>query len=175
MPVTRQQKEKILQELVSHFKEAKAVIFTEFRGLTMLETEDLREKLREQKIDHKVAKKTLIQKASKETGFPDIDAGTLEGPISVSFGYEDVILPCKLLSTFAKAHPTIQIRGGFIEGKLLNREEIQKLASLPSKEQLIAQFVGTLKAPMNGFYGILHGTLQKFVLTLNAVKEKKTS
>lgn len=175
MPVTRQKKEAILQELISHFKRAKAVVFTEFRGLTMLETEELREKLREKAIDHKVAKKTLIQKASKETGFPDLDADSLEGPISVSFGYEDVILPCKILSTFAKVHPTIQIRGGFIEGKLLSREEIQKLAALPSREQLIAQFVGTLKAPINGFYGVLHGTLQKFVLTLNAVKEKKNA
>lgn len=175
MAVTRQKKEQVLQDLISRFGKAKAVVFTEFRGLGVKEFEGLRDTLRKSNIDLRVAKKTLIQKASKETGFPEIHESALEGPISVAFSYDDPISPCKLLHTFSKSHEALQIKGGFIEGKLLLRDEIQRLAMLPSREQLLAQFVGTLKAPINGFYGVLHGTLQKFVLVLNALKDKKAA
>ena len=172
MPITRGQKEELLADLIEKFKKAKAVVFSDYRGLSVKNMSKLRSVLREKGIDYLVAKKTLIKKAAAEAGLPEIPAENLEGPISVAFSYEDEILAAKLLGEFKREHEQIKLRSGVMEDDLLDAAGVEVLSNVPSKEASVAQMIGLFKAPVSGFYSILHGTLGGFVRVLKGTSEK---
>lgn len=175
MALSKEQKAELLKQLVDKFTKAKSVSFSDYRGLTVTEMQGLRTKLREKGIEYKVAKKTLMRLACKEAGIKEIPAEALEGPVGAAFGYEDEVAPFKVISTFSKEAKKLQLLGGIMEGAPLSKAEAGELAQLPSKEELLAKLVGSLKAPISGFHGVLHGVMRKFVATLDAVREKQES
>ena len=133
---------------------------------------DLRNKLREQGIDYQVAKKTLINLAVKDTKVADFDATKLEGAIAVAFSYEDEVAAAKTIKQYSKDEDKVQIVAGIMEGKLLSKEEVEQLASLPSKQELYAKVVGTMNAPVSGFVRVCAGPLSAFARVVGAYKEK---
>lgn len=116
-----------------------------------------------------VAKNTLLQKAM--TDIKEIE--DLEGPTGTIFAYSDVVAPLKEVAKAIKQFALPTIRFGLLEGQVLNGEQILKIASLPTREVLIAQFVGGLKAPLFGFHRALSWNLQKLVMTLSEIQKKK--
>lgn len=172
MAITRQKKEEIFSDLVEKFKKAKAVVFSDFRGLSVKNMSQLRKDLMEKGIDYFVAKKTLIKKAAQEAGLPEIPAANLEGPVSVAFSYEDEILAAKLLAEFKKEHEQVELRGGVMENDLLDKAGVKRLSQVPAKEVSIAQMIGLFKGPVSGFHGVLNGTLTGFMRVLKAASEK---
>lgn len=174
MAVTRTQKEEILKELIELFQKAKCILITDHRGLKVQESEKLRKSLREKGLTFKVAKKTLMDMAAQENGLPVVIRNNFDGAVSLTFSSDDEIVACRVLHTFSKEHENLKICGGFLNGQLLPREEIQKLALLPSREQLLGMCVFTMKAPLNQFHGILHGVLQKFVIAVKAIEQKNS-
>ncbi|MDU3324226.1 MAG: 50S ribosomal protein L10, partial [Escherichia coli] len=113
--------------------------------------------------EYKVYKNNLVTLAAKELGIEGLDS-YLEGPVSIAFGYEDATAPARVLHTFAKDHKKLELKAGMVEGTLYNKEEVEKLATIPSKEVLIAKLLGSFKAP-----------LSNVAYLLNAIKEKKES
>lgn len=173
MPVTRKQKEETLASLINSFKEAKAVVFTQYQGTNVKDIKLLRKKLRDQNVSFKVARKTLMKLAAKERGFAEIPADFLQGPIGLAFGMGDEIAPAKVLHEFGKDHETIKMTGALFEGKLISAASIKALASLPGKEVLFGKLVGLLKSPISGFHSVLHSLLRNFVHVLGEVQKKK--
>lgn len=174
MAITKEKKSQILKDLEEKFSRAKAVYFAENKGLSVKNVTDLRRSLHEQGVDFVVAKKTLMKLAAKNTNLPELSDDVLPGPIAAVIGYDDVVIPSKLVKDFAaKAEEKVALTGGVLDGKVLSRAEAVQIASLPSKEQLLAQLVGSMKAPISGFHGALHGLLGKFVRTLEAVRAQK--
>ncbi len=174
MPVTKAKKSEILKSLDTKFGKAKAVYFADYRGLTVKKVTELRKKLKTDGIDYVVSKKTLYQIALKNNHLPEAPKNVLEGPVGAAFGYGDVVAPVKALYEFSKtSEDTFKILGGLVDGRFITKAEALQLATLPSKEQLLGQLVGTMKAPISGFHGALAGVLRKFVYALNAVKDKK--
>lgn len=173
MPKTRQQKEKTVKELADGLKRAKSVVFTSFSGLSVADSRDLRNKLRNEQVEFEVSKKTLLKKAlsGRELEISAIDE--LKGNIGVAFGLADEVAPAKIIAAFNKAHDQLKIEGGILENKFLSREKIKELALLPSKLELLAKLVGTIKAPISGFVNVMAGNLRGLVNVLNAIKEKK--
>lgn len=175
MALTKQQKEQILEELVQKFKDSKSVIFTEYRGLDVKKISELRNQLREKNIEYKIAKKTLIQLASKEIGIKELPDNVLEGPVAIAFSYEDQLIVASLLDKFAKKNKEIKLLGGILDGKVIDADTVNQLALIPSKEELIAKLLGSMNAPISGFVGVSNNVVSGFVRILNGLKEKKES
>ncbi len=173
MPLTREQKEELVKQMTEKMKEAKSVVFAEYKGLTVEDMDTLRAKMREQGVSFQVAKKTLMRLAAKEARYEEIPDEVIEGAVGVAFGMEDEVAAAKLLHNFAKDNDNLKLRGALFEGKVLGKDKTKELALIPGKEELLAKFVYLLKAPVQGFHGVLHNTVGGFVRVLNAVKEKK--
>jgi len=174
MAKTRQQKETSLQTLVAQIQSAKAVVFANFQGLKVKESEELRTLCRKENITYIASKKTLVARALKEVGF-DADARAFEGGVSIACGTTDEVAPAQIVATFAKKHEAVRIFGGVLEGVFINADKVSALAQLPSKQQLLDILVGTLNAPISGFVNVLAGNIRGLVTVLNGVKEKKVA
>lgn len=172
MAKTKVQKEAQVEALVSNMKEAKAAVFANFQGLTVQETEALRAACRENGIIFTASKKTLVQRALDEAGI-EADARNFDGGVGVAFGMNDEVAPAQILAKFAKDHELLTLFGGVLEGAYIDAAKVEALSKLPSKEQLYAQLVGTLNAPISGFANVLAGNLRGLVTVLGAIKEQK--
>jgi len=170
MAKTKQKKEELLKNLKAKLADSKSIVFANFTGLSVKDTEDLRAKCREAEVEYLVAKKTLLKKALEEAGF---EVPKLEGEISAAFSVKDEVIAAKVLDTFAKGHEQIKFLAGILENKMIDAEEVKGLAKLPSKDELFAKMVGSIKAPISGFVNVLSGNLRGFVNVLNAIKESK--
>ena len=173
MPITRQEKEKIVQGLSDKFSRAKSIVFLGFQGLTVKEDGELRNKLRSENIDYKVARKTLIKRSLKEIKIESVDDINLEGPVGAAVCYDDEVAPARLANEYAKTNKKLKLLGGFISNKYLDATEIKALSLLPGKDQLRAQLVGTINAPVSGFVNVLAGNLRGLVNVLKAVSDNK--
>lgn len=173
MPLSKDQKEGLVKQMVDQMKDAKAVVFADYQGLSVEDMKDLRKKLREKGVEFKVAKKTLIRIAAKEAGFDELSDEIIEGPVGAAFGMEDEIAAAKIIYGFGKENKNLKLRGSIFEGRVLSVAETVELAQLPGKEELMAKFVYILKSPLSGFHGVLNNTIAGFVRVLNAVKEKQ--
>ena len=173
MAKTKEQKKDAVQLLKKRLTDANATVFTNFDGLTVMETNELRNILRKEKIKYTVAKKSLLKVALKDINIEGIDVDALEGGLGMASGFSDEVLPAKLLDTFAKKHEAVKLIGGIFNGKFINTKEVIALAKLPSKQELFAKLVWLVQYPTSGFVNVLAGSLRSFLYTLNAIKEKK--
>jgi len=173
MAKTRQQKETSVKDLAERMQAAKAVVFANFQGLKVSESEELRAKCREQQVDYLASKKTLLKRALSEAGY-DQDAKAFEGGVAVVLGREDEIAAAQVTDKFARDHEVATIYGGIFEGKFIDAAKVKELAKLPTKPELYAKLVGTINAPVSGFVNVLAGNLRGLVQVLNAVKESKS-
>jgi len=163
MNKNRQIKEAKVAEIREKLQQAKAVVLSDYQGLTVEEDTQLRKGLREAGVEYKVYKNNLVVLAAKELGIEGLEE-YLEGPVSIAFGYEDATAPARILNNFAKDHKKIELKAGIVDGAVYNKVEIEKIATIPSKEVLIAKLLGSFKAP-----------LSNVAYLLNAIKEKKES
>lgn len=174
MAKTKLQKQEMLRDLTVRIEKSKSIVFAEFSKLGVKQSEDLRKKLKAENSECLVAKKTLLGIALKEKSFEGMDLDKVKGQVSVVFGYEDEVAPAKIVNEFKKANQDVMtFVGGILEGKFINGERVQALATLPSKQELYAKIVGSINAPVSGFVNVLAGNLRGLVVALNAIKEKK--
>ena len=158
-------------EIQGKLAKAHAVILADYRGLTVAELTELRRALRAQQMEMKVYKNRLVRQALKGT-VEGLD-GQLTGPTAVTFSYGDPVAPAKILATFAKAHAKLQLKGGLVEGEVVDKLKVTQLAALPSREELLTKLVFVLDSPITGLVRVLNGTLQGLPNVLNRIKEKK--
>lgn len=173
MPLTKSQKTELVAELVEKIKEAKAVVFADYKGLSVSDIDGLRKDLREHGVTFQVAKRTLIKIAAKEAGFEEIPDDVLEGPVGAAFSMADEISAAKLIFKFGKKNENLKIRGALFEGRVLSPADAKALAQLPSREELVSKFIYLVKYPIQGLHGALSNTVSGFVRVLNAIKEKQ--
>ena len=173
MTVVREEKKQAVEELHKKFSTSKVAILVEFTGLSVSEITDLRNDLRKAKGELKVVKNTLARRAVEGTGLSgSVDAFT--GPIAVTFGYEDPVSPVKVLKKFgSKVKGKTKLKVGIVEGVLVDTDEINRVADLPSKEVLLSTLVGRLQSPMTGLVMGLQGIIRQVVYVLSAIQEKK--
>jgi len=173
MPKTRIQKEKIVSDLTENLKKAKSLVFVNFNKLKVKEVEQLRKKCRKENVGYMVAKKTLMNIAFKNAGIKEVDVKNFTQETAVVLGYGDEVAPAKVIADFSKEHEALYAFGGVLEGKLVDREMILTLAKLPTRDELLAKVVGSIKAPVSGFVNVLAGNLRNLVYVLNAIKDTK--
>lgn len=173
MAKTRLQKADDVARIAEKFKGMKAAAFAQVSGLTMPQADDLRKKARTVGVEVFIAKKTILNLAAQAAGVQDLDTRVLEGSIITAIGSRDEVSAAKVLMEFRKTNEALVMVGGVLEGKGINAKEVNFLASLPTREQLLSQLVGSLNAPVSGFVNVLAGNLRGLVTVLDKVRAQK--
>lgn len=174
MPKSKAQKKGILKDLNEKIEKSKSIVLASFDALGVKDNEELRRNLKQEKGEYYVSKKTLLNLAFKNNKLDDLNIKELPGKIAVVFAYEDEISPAKVVFNFRKTHEgKIDFIGGIWEGRVINKEEVEKIANLPSKTELYAQILSSLNAPLSGLLNVLAGNLRGLVRVLQAVADNK--
>lgn len=155
------QKEEIVSKLAEELKDAKLILLTDYRGITVEDVTKLRKDVREANAEYKVIKNNIVKRALEANGESGLD-DLLEGPTAVVISKEDYLSPAKAIYNFTKDHDFYKIKGGIVEGKVMTAEEIITLAKLPSRQELLAKLAGALL-----------GNITKLAVALDAVKSQK--
>ena len=158
---TLKAKEAVVSEIKESFDGAQTIVFYDYRGLTVEQVTELRKQMREAGFEYKVLKNTMIKRAVAALGIEGVD-DVLEGPTAVAVGKNDPVAPARILNDFVKKVKKTEIKGGIVFGKAASLQQIEYLATLPSKEQLIASLMS-----------VINGVTSKFVRTLEAIRVQK--
>jgi large subunit ribosomal protein L10 len=143
----REEKVAFVAEVADKLGRSRSTIVTDYRGLTVAEITELRKNLRAAGIEYRVMKNTLTRRATAQSNTQVLDV-YLEGPTAVAFSYDDAVAPAKVLNDFAGTHKALEIKGGLVEGKLVDADGVKELASLPSREGLLSMLLSVLQAPV---------------------------
>jgi len=169
MALTKEQKQKVLDDLKEKIAKQKAMLLVGITGLKVKDIADLRRKLKVADGSLKVAKKTLIERVLKENKL-DFDKKDYTEELALAFSFKDEILPAKTVYEFSETNPELKILGGFFEGKFLESEKVIELAKLPTKEQLLARLVGSISAPMSNLVSVLEANIKGLITVLAKAK-----
>lgn len=151
-------KKQAVEEIKATLTKAVAGVFVDYCGLTVEQDTKLRNKLREANVEYKVVKNTLTRFAANEIGLEGLDE-ILNGPTALAISETDEVIAAKVLAEFAKENEALEIKSGFLEGKVVSVDEVKKLADTPSREVLIAKLMGSMNSPI----AALARTLQALV------------
>jgi large subunit ribosomal protein L10 len=149
-----------------------AALLTEYRGLKVQELGELRASLRGSSTEYRVLKNTLTSIAVRQVGYDGL-VPLLEGPTAVAFVHGDPVQAAKDLAEFARTHPALVVKGGVLDGKLLDADEVRRLATLESREVLLARIAGLLQAPLQRTVGLLAAPLRQVATMTSALRDQK--
>lgn len=156
------EKENIIDGIAQQIKDSQSCIVVDYKGLTVAEDTELRSKFREAGVVYKVYKNTMVRRAAEKVGgmekFNKVD---LVGSNAFAFGVDDAVMPAKIIRNFAKTHPNLEFKMGYVEGEYYDAEKLSQLANIPSREELIAKLLGSFKAPMSNFVYMLSALADK--------------
>jgi large subunit ribosomal protein L10 len=168
-----EQKQTVVAEVAKEVAGAQAIVLAENRGMAVAAMTQLRAKARASGVYFKVVKNTLVRRAVADTPFASL-ADKMVGPLAYGIG-SDPVAVAKVLNDFAKGNEKFVIAGGAMPGQLMSAKEISALASLPSREELIAKLLGTMQAPIVKLVRTMNEVPGKFVRTLAAVRDAKAA
>ena len=156
------EKQAVVAAMVQQMRDAKAGVFVDYKGITVEADTKLRSDMRENNVHYAVIKNTLTRRAADELGFNELDP-ILNGTTALALSTEDPIAPCRMVGNFIKNNPKLPytVKGGFVEGKVVDVATIMALSELTNKEQLIATVLGTLNAPIAALARVLNAIAEK--------------
>lgn len=169
----KEEKKRVVEELKEKLEKSKSFFLTDFSGLNVEEINQLRKELKSNGIEYKVVKNTLLRLAVKDLGL-DLVTDYLEGPTGVAFGYNEPILPAKILHNFKKKTEKPKIKVFWIEKELFQADKFEDFATLPTRDELLTLIFGCFKSPLVNLVGTLDGILREFVGTIEAIVKSKS-
>lgn len=167
MAMTRVKKEQLVADYAEKLARSEAVILANHQGLNVAQISELRHRLRAVGTGFQVTKNTLLRRALEEAKLPDVDA-LLEGPTAAGFCYQEVQRPIQVLVQYTREASPFAIRGGLLGQRLLSREDVNRLAALPSREILLSQALSAFQSPLRGMVNVLSGSLRGLTTVLKA-------
>ena len=165
-------KKKITEDLHDRFTRSAIIVVTDYKGLDVSAMNDLRRKLRAEEVEYQVAKNSLLVRAANDTEAALIREH-FKGPSAIAISYKDPVAPAKVLTQFAKENDKLEIKVGVLNGKVLDGNAIKALASLPSREVLLAQLLATLNAVPTSFVRALAEIPRSLLNVLTAIRDQK--
>lgn len=166
------EKEKVVAVLSERLGKAKGLYLTDFTGLDVASMTELRRRLAEAHVEYIVVKNTLARRALAGSAYEAI-AEDLAGANAIALSGDDVVAAAKILTDFARDRDKPKIKAGVIEGQVVSMDDIRRIAELPPREVLLAQLIGSARAPLAGLVYTLNGLLAKFVRTVDALRASK--
>jgi len=172
-------KQAIVADLKEKLSTAKGAVLTSYSGLTVAQDTQLRRKLREAGVSYNVVKNTMTRIAAKEVCLDGLTQ-YLEGTTALAVSFDDAVAPAKVISEFIKVNKLdqeqkLEVKAGLVEGQIIDAAGVKALASLPSREVLIAQVLAGMQSPIAGLVNVLQGTIRNVVYVLDAVRQQKES
>ena len=172
-------KEVIVEKLKEQLSSAKGAVFTTYTGLTVAQDTELRRELRAAGVSYHVVKNTMLRRAADALGLEGLDSH-LEGTTSFAFSSDDAVAPATVIGGYIKKNKLddkgiLSVKVGTVEGKVIETAEVQALASLPSREELVAKLMGSMNAPISNTVNVLQGVIRNAVYVLEAVRAQKAS
>ena len=165
-------KKVVVEEITEKIKASKSLVFVDYKSLTVAEVSELRKKCKAAGCEYKVYKNTLVRKALNELGFNQFDAD-LNGPTAIAFG-KDETCAAKVMVAAAKDYSEkIVLKSAFVDNGYVDKEGVKALASMPSREELVAKMLGSMQAPIANFAGVLNNLLSGIVRVLDGVAKAK--
>jgi large subunit ribosomal protein L10 len=161
-----------VEALEQRLRSSKIVILTDYRGLTVGEIGALRGRLRGASLEYRVTKNTLLSRAAERVGVVGLDPH-LTGPTAVVFGNDDPGVPARLLQDFIRQYRKLEIKGGVVEGQALDAAQVQALATLPTRPELLARVAGAVQGPLFSLVTVLSATPRGLVTALDALRKKR--
>ncbi|BEP30138.1 50S ribosomal protein L10 [Helicovermis profundi] len=153
-------KKQKVEEIKGKFENAQSAILVDYRGLSVEDANELRKQFREAGVEYKVYKNNFTKLAIKDTKFESLTV-ELTGPNAIAFGYNDPVVPAKIIKDFAKDHKALELKAGIIEGEYYDIDKIKVIADIPSREVLLAKLLGSFKAPISNFAYLLQNIIDK--------------
>ena len=144
------QKQVVIDEIKDKFERAESVVVIDYIGITVAEADEMRRKLREANVDYTVYKNTLVKRAIAGTNNESL-AEILDGPSAFAFSYDDATAPARVLNDSIKEYKKMEFKGGIVEGEFYDKDAIQQIASIPSRDVLISKFMGSIQSPISSF------------------------
>jgi large subunit ribosomal protein L10 len=166
------EKEYIVKEITTLFRNSSGLIVTNFDKMGVVDIDSLRRKLEKNSAVLVVTKNTLIKKALEELKWGDVRQ-YVKGSTGVAVYQDDPISVAKTLFDFSKDHDNFKVRGGLVQGEVVNEQKTKELSALPSKNVLLATVCNRIKSPITGFVNVLSGPIRGLVNVLNQISEKK--
>ena len=165
-------KDRMISEVLSDLKERPNFFITNFMGSSVSDLENIRKSLRPTKGTFFVVKNSMMNVVLDQLKLEDVKS-LIDGGVGISLSGDDVIATSKILVNFSKTHEKFKIKGAVIDGKLIAVDKVKEMASLPTKDALLAQVVCGIKAPITGFVSVMAGIIRKFVYVVDAIKVNK--
>ena len=167
-----EQKKAVVAELSQRLENSVAGVLVNYKGITVADDTKLRKDLREAGVNYTVVKNTLLSRAAKEANINGLDP-VLEDTTALATSNEDYVAAARILCEYAEKNKKFKVKCGYVDGGLLDANEVNDLAKLPSKEVLVAKVLGGLNAPISGFVTVLNGNIRGLACVLNAIAEQK--
>ena len=162
-----------IKNLSESFSKAKAIYFTKYHGLNVSDITKLRSEFFKVEVEYKVAKNTLIKLAAQENEI-EIDSELLKGATAIAISYSEPVSPAKVIKEFKKDGDLPEVKGILFDGQFLPGSDYNRLAALPSKDELLAKLVATLNSPMQKLVSTISAPIQNTLVVLNNLKENKS-
>lgn len=160
MSAAKELKAKQIEEIKAKIQNCKAMVLVDYKGVSVAEDTALRAKFRAENVEYKVLKNRLVLKAMQELGIEGFEA-QLEGPTAFAFAHGDALAPAKIICEACKNVKALEVKCGMMDGAFIDSSVVEKLASIPSKEVLIAQLLGLLQSPISGLARALQQVAEK--------------
>jgi large subunit ribosomal protein L10 len=173
--VQLRRKSEVVDEITTRLREADAAMLTEYRGLSVTALADLRAALRPGGCDYKVFKNTLARRAAEAAGMDDV-AALLEGPVAIAFVRRDggdAVIAAKALRDFARTNPNLVVKGGLLGPRVLTSRDVEALADVPPREQLLARLAGGFQAPLTKAAGLFQAFTRNFAYGVKAYIDQR--
>jgi large subunit ribosomal protein L10 len=171
LAITRDKKEQLVAGYVANLSRSKAVFLTDYRGLKVVNIQTLRTRLRDAQGSYAVVKNSLSKIALEQAGLPVPDE-VLVGPVGICYAYGDPATVAKVLADFARDSKILQVKGGIMEGRVLNAAQVGAVANLPPREVVMAQLLGLIQQPGARVAGVVNAAGNKLAATIKAYAEK---
>ena len=166
-----EQKQQTVAELKDTLGSVAALIVTDFRGLTVDEANKLRQEIKDAECQYRVVKNTLFKRAIAGTEMEGL-SDLFRGPCSIAYSFNDPVAPAKVIDKFTDSSKHLKVKGGYLEGEVLDEARVKNLAAMKGKDELRAEFLMTLLAPAQQFVRLIIAAPQNFMYLLNARKDK---
>ena len=170
--MNQEKKRDVVSQLTEQLQRSPNVYLTDFHGLAVKPMTDLRRKLRNAGVDYVVVKNTLALRAMTSASMTGLESD-LTGPTALVFAGAEPVAAAKVLATFQKEHEALTLKAALVEGRRLGPEEIKRLATLPSREELLGQLAGAMQGPLQGFAGAVSSLLYQFVGAVEALRAQR--
>ena len=165
-----------VKNLVERLRGAKAIVLVDYKGINIEQVNELRNRFRTDNVDYLVQKNTLLKIALNELGITELD-DHLKGPTAVAICLDDEVSPARVVAKFKKEvmedadFPSFKV--GYVAGHVYGQAELAALASLPTRDELLAKVLGSMTAPLTGFMAVNQGIIRKFIYAVDAIKDKQ--